>query len=80
VAEEVLSTSERLAKLSVNLEHISSAEYATQTERSPNSTLDCSKLERIFNVKLPPWQTGVHECVERLLAQPRTSTLGDAIR
>ena len=68
VAQEVLSVSERLAKLSVSLEPIPSAEYATRTERSPNSTLDCSKLERAFGIKLPPWQTGVHECVERLLA------------
>lgn len=67
VAQEVLSASARLANLSVSLEPIPSVEYATQTERSPNATLDCSKLERTFNVKLPPWQTGVHECVERLL-------------
>jgi dTDP-4-dehydrorhamnose reductase len=80
VAKEVLSALERLAKLSVSLEPISSAEYATRTERPPNSTLNCSKLERTFGVKLPPWQTGVHECVKRLLAQPLTSTPGEAIR
>jgi dTDP-4-dehydrorhamnose reductase len=80
VAREVLLVSERLAGLSVSLEPIPSAAYTTRTERSPNATLDCSKLERCFGVKLPSWQTGVHECVERLLAQPRTSTLGDAIR
>ncbi len=68
VAQEVLSVWERFAKLSVSLEPIPSAEYTTRTERAPNSTLDCSKLERTFGVKLPPWQTGVRECVERLLA------------
>jgi dTDP-4-dehydrorhamnose reductase len=67
MAQQVLSESERLAKFSVSLEPIPSAEYTTRTERSPNSTLDCSKLERTFGVKLPSWQTGVHECVERLL-------------
>jgi len=68
VAQEVLSASEQLAKLSVSLEPIPSAEYATRTARPPNSKLDCSKLERTFGVRLPAWQTGVHECVERLLA------------
>ena len=46
--------------------------------RPPNSRLDCSKLERTFGVKLPAWQTGVHECVERLLAPPPAP--GAAIR
>src|SRR5208282_2616098 len=59
VAREVLSASERLTKLSVSLEPIPSAEYATRSARQPNSKLDCSKLERTFGVKLPPWQTGV---------------------
>ena len=73
VAQEVLAASERLAGLSVSLEPIPSAEYPTRTARPPNSKLDCSKLERTFGVKLPPWQTGVHECVERLLAPPQAS-------
>ncbi len=77
VAQEVLSASERLAKLSASLEPIPSSEYATRTRRSPNSQLDCSKLERTFGVKLPAWQTGVQECVERLLA-PHAPTPGAA--
>ncbi|MEJ2116599.1 MAG: dTDP-4-dehydrorhamnose reductase [Alphaproteobacteria bacterium] len=68
VAQEVFSVAERLTQLSVSLEPIVSAEYATRTKRSPNTTLDCSKLERTFGVKLPPWQTGIQECVEQLLA------------
>lgn len=74
VAQEVLSASERLAKLSVSLEPIPTSEYATRTARAPNSRLDCSKLEQTFGVKLPAWQSGIHECVERLLA-PRDPTL-----
>ena len=70
IAKEVLSVSQQLVGLSVSLEPIPSAEYATRTERSPNTSLDCSMLERTFDVKLPFWQTGVHECVERLLAPP----------
>ncbi len=79
LALEVLSASERLAKLSVSLVPIPSAVYPTRTLRSPNSRLDCSKLERTFGVTLPAWQTGVHECVERLLA-PSALAPGAAIR
>jgi predicted enzyme related to lactoylglutathione lyase len=52
---------------SVALEPIPSSEYAGRSERLSNSMLDCSRLQHLFAVKLPPWQTGVHECVERLL-------------
>ncbi len=79
VAQEVLSAFERLAGLSAGLEAIQSAEYATRTGRPVNSRLDCSKLERVFGVKLPAWQTGVRECVESLLA-PHPPGPGAAIR
>jgi dTDP-4-dehydrorhamnose reductase len=68
VAQEVLVKSEQMTGLSFGLSAIPSAEYSTRTRRSPNSELDCSKLEQIFGAKLPVWQKGVQECVERLLA------------
>ncbi len=71
VAREVFCASEPVAGstrgFSVALEPIPSSEYAGRSERLPNSMLDCSRLQHVFAVKLPPWQTGVHECVERLL-------------
>ena len=79
VAQEVLAASERLAKLSVSLEPIASADYPARTQRPPNSTLDCSKLEQTFGVKLPAWQTGIQDCAERLLA-PHAPEPGAAIR
>jgi dTDP-4-dehydrorhamnose reductase len=68
VAREVLIKSEQLTGLSFSLDAISSVEYLTRSHRSLNSQLDCSKLKQSFGVELPPWQEGVHECVERLLA------------
>ncbi len=68
VAREALAAAAPLTGLSASLEPISSAEYATRTQRAPNSRLDCSKLERTFGVTLPAWQTGVRECVGRLLS------------
>ena len=70
VAREVLSKAGELTGLPASLKPITSAEYTTRTQRSPNSQLDCSKLERTFGVKLPAWQLGVQECVERLLETP----------
>ena len=68
VAREALAATGPLTGLSASLEPISSADYATRTHRSANSRLDCSKLERAFGVTLPAWQTGVRECVGRLLS------------
>ncbi len=67
VAQEVLVRSEQSTGLCVSLDAITSAEYITRSRRSPNSQLDCSKLEQNFGIKLPAWQKGVQECVERLL-------------
>jgi dTDP-4-dehydrorhamnose reductase len=68
VAQEVLVKSEQMTGLSFDLSAIPSAEYSTRTQRASNSQLDCSKLEQIFGAKMPAWQKGVQECVERLLA------------
>ncbi len=68
VAREILVKSEQLTGLSGSVEAITSAEYSTRSQRSANSQLDCTKLERNFGLQLPAWQTGVQECVERLLA------------
>ena len=46
---------------------IASADYPTPAARPANSELDCGKLERTFGLRLPAWQEGVAECVERLV-------------
>jgi dTDP-4-dehydrorhamnose reductase len=45
---------------------ISTAEYSTPASRPPNSQLNTDKLARTFGVRLPLWQDGVAECVQRL--------------
>jgi dTDP-4-dehydrorhamnose reductase len=45
---------------------ITSAEYPTPARRPANSRLDCSKLERVYNVRLPSWRTSLMTCLERL--------------
>jgi dTDP-4-dehydrorhamnose reductase len=39
-------------------------------KRPANSRLDCAKLERIFGVRLPPWQQGLAECIAELESVP----------
>jgi len=46
---------------------ISSRDYPTPAQRPANSQLDCSKLERTFRMRLPAWQDGVADCVQRIV-------------
>jgi dTDP-4-dehydrorhamnose reductase len=69
-AEEVFRRSGELGGPTAEVEPIRSADYPTPAERPMNSQLDCSKLERTFGVRLPAWQEGVAECLERLLREP----------
>lgn len=66
-AEEVFRRSAALGGPVAEVEPIKSADYPTPAQRPMNSQLDCSKLERTFGLRLPQWQQGVAECVERLV-------------
>ena len=45
---------------------ITTAEYPTPARRPANSRLDCSKLEKNFAIRLPPWRQGLEECISAL--------------
>jgi len=52
------------------LEAITTAQYPTAAQRPANSRLDCSKIARVFGVRLPPWQSSLERCLDELaLAQ-----------
>ena len=44
---------------------IPASQYPTPARRPHNSRLDCSRLQAVFGLKLPPWQQGV----DRMLAE-----------
>ena len=67
VAEEVFRRSAALGGPTAAVEPIRSGDYPTPAPRPANSQLDCAKLERTFGLKLPIWQEGVAECVERIV-------------
>ena len=68
LAREVFRVSASLGGPSADVVSITTADYPTLAQRPMNSRLDCGKAERAFGVALPDWRSGVHECVQRLLA------------
>jgi dTDP-4-dehydrorhamnose reductase len=71
LAEEVFRRSAALGGPTAEVEAISSADYPTPAARPANSQLDCTKLERTFGLRLPTWQVGVAECVQRIINERR---------
>jgi dTDP-4-dehydrorhamnose reductase len=45
---------------------ISTTEYPTPARRPANSRLDCSRLMRIYGIRLPHWHSGMQSCIARL--------------
>ncbi len=79
LAEEILRCSGRLGGPWARVRPISSDDYATTARRPANSQLDCNSLNRAFGAVLPPWQSGVRDCVARLLEarRPTASLFAD---
>ena len=69
VAQEILAQSKTVGGPQTALSAIGSDGYPTRATRPKNSILDCTKMKRVFGAELPPWQTGVAQCVRRLLEQ-----------
>lgn len=57
------------ARPSAAPEAIASSDYPAAAPRPVNATLNCDKFERVFALRLPPWQRGVTECVAALGAR-----------
>lgn len=52
---------------------ITTAQYPTPARRPANSRLDCSKLEAVYGIRLPNWQTSTRAVVTAL-AQSKKET------
>ncbi len=68
LASEVMAVRADLGLGAVPIDPIATAEYPTPVKRPANSVLDCSHIQAIYGIRLPPWQDGVRACVKRLLA------------
>ena len=47
--------------------------FPTKARRPGNSRLDCSRLERAFGLRMPPWQLGVDHALAEILACKETA-------
>jgi dTDP-4-dehydrorhamnose reductase len=48
---------------------IPTTEYPTPAKRPAYSVLDCTRMERVFGVRLPPWRRSLDTCLEQFSRQ-----------
>ncbi|MEZ5817096.1 MAG: dTDP-4-dehydrorhamnose reductase [Hyphomicrobiaceae bacterium] len=73
LAREVFVQSARHGGPVARVRAITTAEYPTPARRPANSRLDCGRLRQALGHGLPAWQSGIENCVARLLGQPATA-------
>ena len=66
-ASEIFAKSAYLGGPSATVLPLATADYPTPAKRPRNSRLDCTKIETIHGVRLPPWRASLTPCLERLL-------------
>lgn len=66
-AEAIFATSMELGGAAARVKHIRTLDYPTAAKRPANSRLDCSKLSKVHNVRLPDWHQSLKEVVARLV-------------
>ena len=54
---------ERQGLLRAKLQPILSSDYPTAAQRPLNSRLSCARLQRDWGIKLPDWETALHQCL-----------------
>jgi len=67
LAEEVFATSAEAGGPSASVRRIVTADYPTAARRPANSRLECEKLARAHDVRLPMWRVPVRSVVQRVL-------------
>lgn len=69
-AKQIFAISAENGGKSVIINDITTAQYPTAARRPANSRLDCSKLEEVYGIRLPDWQTSTRAVVT-VLAQSK---------
>lgn len=65
-AKQIFAFAEEDGGKSMIVNDITTAQYPTPARRPANSRLDCSKLEEVYGIKLPSWQTSTRAVVTAL--------------
>ncbi|UYZ09243.1 dTDP-4-dehydrorhamnose reductase [Agrobacterium salinitolerans] len=72
-AKRIFAFAEKHGGKSMIVNDITTAQYPTPAKRPANSRLDCTKLEKVYGIKLPSWQTSTRAVVAAL-AQSKKET------
>jgi dTDP-4-dehydrorhamnose reductase len=75
-AQRILQASETERNRFVVVDAITTAEYPTPAKRPANSRLCCDRLASVFDVRLPPLERSLEDCIERLFSGPSQSGKG----
>jgi dTDP-4-dehydrorhamnose reductase len=66
-ARAIMDGAARRGAASAAVVPISTADYPTRARRPENSILDSSKLGRVHDIDMPPWQAGLDAVLDELL-------------
>ena len=72
LAEAIFTAAERHGVAPPRVEAIATADWPTLVRRPPDSRLDCSKLERVFGLRLPDWRLALTRTVDEIFAKRPT--------
>jgi dTDP-4-dehydrorhamnose reductase len=50
---------------------ITTREYPTRVNRPANSCLDCSKLARVYGIRMPAWESSLDICLDQMINTPQ---------
>ncbi|MGV1820001.1 dTDP-4-dehydrorhamnose reductase [Agrobacterium sp. CG160-95] len=65
-AKQIFAFSAENGGKSIVVNDITTAQYPTPAQRPANSRLDCSKLEEVYGIRLPEWQTSTRAVMAAL--------------
>ena len=67
-AREIFACSGKLGGPAAKVNAITTDQYPTPARRPANSRLDCRRLEKAFDARLPDWRDATARCVARLVS------------
>ncbi len=74
LAKEILSLAKRYTSLRVKtLEAISTADYPTPAKRPLNSALDCSLVEKTFDIHPKPWRESLAHMIKMMFSVEKSN-------
>ncbi len=65
-AKQIFAFSAENGRKSIVVNDITTAQYPTPARRPANSRLDCCKLEEVYGIRLPEWQTSTRAVMAAL--------------